>query len=170
MPASASFDSAEHVFEVLFSVIVGKFFAGFNGAFGIDEHPLAFQDRFAIGFAGMIDVSSEIRARRPVDGVVGVGDIEEILAAFLLRLVIGHHGTPVFDDKVPALDGCFREKTETGHAALYRERMFRWSGFGIGHSMTNTEEVDEPSAFAWWGGRSAEPFSAKTTSESREAG
>lgn len=94
-----------HFFKIIFAVIVAEFFTRFDGLPRNNEHALTFQDGFAVGFARVVDVAREVFACGAVDRVVRVGEIEEIVAAFFLRLFVGNDLAPVLNHKLSALNG-----------------------------------------------------------------
>ena len=114
MPTPTSLVLADHLFEVCLPVIVGEFFARLDGAPGINKNSLTIQYGFAVGFAGVIDVASEVRTSRSIDGELRLCEIEEIVTTLFFRCFIGDDLAPVLNHKLPALDGRLGKKTEPG--------------------------------------------------------
>lgn len=105
MPAPAGPLLADHLLKIVSPIIVRQFVTGLDGADSLDEHALALENSFAVGFAGVVDVAGEVGASGTVDGVGRVVEIEEVVAAFLVRRLVGDDRAPVLNNELPALDG-----------------------------------------------------------------
>ncbi len=136
MPATATV-RFDHVVKVILAVVVAQLLSRFDLASGVDEHALAIEDCFAVRLTRVIDTAGEIFFHIAVDREVGINDVEEILAAFLIRRFITDQRAIVFDHKIFAFDLLLSKQSEAGIAALYLEGVLGRSGISVRHAMQN---------------------------------
>lgn len=88
----------DEVVEVVFSVVVGQLFAGFDCAFGEHEHFLTLHFHFAVWTAGMVDIAGNVLSRGAVDGF-SVANLKKILSCNTIRFVFCDDIAPVLNDE-----------------------------------------------------------------------
>lgn len=110
--AAVGFDE---MVEVVFSVVVGEFFAGLDGAFGEDEDFLALYLYFAVWTAGMVDIASDVLSRSTVDGF-SVANFEKVFSANAVRFVFVDDISPVLNDKTTFWDCDVGENAQASSA------------------------------------------------------
>lgn len=88
----------DEVVEVVFSVVVGKLFAGFDCAFGEDEDFSALHFYLAVWTAGVVDVARDVLSCGSVDGLA-VTDFKKILSRNTIRFVFCDDIAPVLNDE-----------------------------------------------------------------------
>lgn len=133
IPAPAIFNPNQPI-KIINAVIVRELFTGFDASQCVDENTFPLLNGLAIGFTGMIQVARRILLHVSVDRPWCIGDIKIIFPSFYLcHLFIAYQRAPVFDHKIPALDGCERKKPKAGGTAFHLKFMRCGTGFFVGH-------------------------------------
>ena len=109
--------------DITFAVVVGDFFADGDFLFGDDENPILAIDGFAIGAAGMINVSGGIPTRTAVDIPLFV-HVENIAVLDLARRQ--DFIADIFDHCLAFLEFLLGEESQTGRRSFDSYQRFRF--------------------------------------------
>ncbi len=103
---------------MVFTVVIGDFFASLDISLGHDKHPPTPVERLAIGTAGVIGIAGGIVTWTAIDVPLGI-HVEHIAVVALIADGGRDAFTDIFDDGRPLLDRGEREEPEPGTTALH---------------------------------------------------
>lgn len=113
--ATELFDEA---FEVVFAVVVGDFFAGFDSFLGHDEDAAATVDGFGVRSTGMVGVTSRVVARATIDVPLAV-HVEHVAIVTLITLTGWNPFSDILDDGRALFYGRQSKEPESGFGTLH---------------------------------------------------
>lgn len=96
--AAVGFDE---MVEVVFTVVVGEFFAGLDGALGVHKNFVALYFNFTVWTTGVVQITRNVLSRGTVDGF-SVANVEKVLSANAVGFIFTDDIAPILNDK-PAL-------------------------------------------------------------------
>lgn len=97
--------------EIFLAIVVREFLSRGDLPLGDDEYPTVVVHRFAVGFAGMVDISRLVPSRRSVDVPLFI-DTEDIEVAAFVRTADPF--ADVLDDRLSAREIARRIESEPG--------------------------------------------------------
>lgn len=112
---------------IFLAVVVADFFAGLDDSGGEEKNPVSFCADLCVAFAAVVCVTGSVFTHGSDDGF-SVSNLKEIATANLLRLLVRHEVTKIFDNESALWNFFFCKQSESVQASSDTKGETWWAG------------------------------------------